>query len=90
MTDKGTLKLRTSPADFEILASSFFSIAREMGLIMERTARSPIYFSSRDFISTTLTPQGELISMAQYVPLLVGATPFAVRAVTQYFEDDIN
>lgn len=90
MRDKTTFNPRTAPADFEILASRFFSIAREMGLIMERTARSPIYFSSRDFISTTLTPKGELISLAQYIPVLVGATPFAVRAVTQCFRNDIN
>ena len=90
MTSKTTLKLKTHPADFEVLASSFYTITREMGLAMERTARSPIYFAAHDFISAILTPEGELISVAEYIPILIGATPFHIRAVTRYFGDDIK
>ena len=82
--------MRTAPADFEVLASSFYTVTREMGLTMERTARSPIFFASHDFVSAILTPEGELISLAEYIPVLVGAIPFAVRAVTKFFGDDIN
>jgi N-methylhydantoinase B len=90
MRDKAAFKLVTPPADFSILASSFYNITQQMGLTMQRTARSPIFFASRDFICAILTPDGELISMAEYIPVLVGASPFAVRAVTQYFGTDIN
>lgn len=90
MRDRTTFKLITPAADFAILASSFYNIAQQMGLTMQRTARSPIFFASRDFICAILTPDGELISMAEYIPVLVGASPFSVRAVTQYFGEDIN
>ncbi|MFC2047482.1 hydantoinase B/oxoprolinase family protein, partial [Chloroflexota bacterium] len=90
MANKTTFKLRTHAADFEVLASGFYFIAQEMGLVMERTARSPVYFSAHDFISAILTPEGDLISMAEYIPILIGTTPFHVKAITQYFGDDIN
>ena len=90
MTDKVTFKMRTAAADFEVLSSSFYTIAGEMGLAMARTARSPIFFASHDFVTAVLSPRAELISLAEYIPVLVGATPFAVKAVTQFFGDDIN
>ena len=90
MHDKAAFKLVTPPADFAILASSFYNVTQQMGLTMQRTARSPIFFASRDFICAILTPNAELISMAEYIPVLVGASPFAVRAVTTYFGDDIH
>lgn len=89
MTNKSVFKAKTPAADFEILASRFYTITREMGLSMERTARSPVYFAAHDFTSAILTLEAELISMAEYIAILVGATPFVVKAVTQYFGDDI-
>ena len=44
MVGKGTVTLKTEPADFSVLLSSIFTVSREMGLNMERTARAPIYF----------------------------------------------
>lgn len=43
MRDRTTFKLITPAADFAILASSFYNIAQQMGLTMQRTARSPIF-----------------------------------------------
>jgi len=67
-----------------------FTIAREMGKNMERTARAPIYFSAHDFSTTLLTLDCELLALAEYIPVLIGATPFAARAVKEYFKDEIN
>lgn len=90
MSERPEFRPTTPPADFTILASSFYNITQQMGLTMQRTARSPIFFASRDFICSILTPGGELISLAEYIPVLVGASPFAVRAVIKYFGDDIH
>jgi N-methylhydantoinase B len=90
MRDDNSFEIITPVADFSILASSFYNISQQMGLTMQRTARSPLFYASRDFICAILTPYGELISMAEYIPVLVGSSPFAVRAVTKYFGDDIN
>ncbi len=88
MTD--TYKIRVNSADFSVLTSAVFTIAREMGVNMERTARAPIYFSAHDFCTSILNKDGELIALAEYIPILAGATPFAIRAVQKYFQDDIN
>jgi len=83
-------KIRVNTADFAVLTSAVFTVAREMGVNMERTARAPIYFSAHDFCTSILTTDAELVALAEYIPVLVGATPFAVRAIKQYFGDDIN
>jgi N-methylhydantoinase B len=90
MTEKKELKLKTHPADFEILGSSFYTIAQEMGVNIERTARAPIFFSAHDFVVAIAKPNGDLITMAEYIPVLVGACPFAIRAVNDYYKDDIH
>jgi len=90
MSQENTFKLQTKPADFSVLVSAMFTIAREMGKNMERTARAPIYFSAHDFSTTLLTLDCELLALAEYIPVLIGATPFSARAVKEYFKDDIN
>ena len=90
MSQKKTFKLQTNPADFSVLVSAMFTIAREMGKNMERTARAPIYFSAHDFSTTLLTLDCELLALAEYIPVLIGATPFSARAVKEYFKEDIK
>jgi N-methylhydantoinase B len=90
MSQEKTFKLQTSPADFSVLVSSVFTIAREMGKNMERTARAPIYYSAHDFTTTLLTLDYELLALAEYIPVLIGATPFSARAVKGFFKEDIN
>ena len=84
------LKLKTSPADFSVLLSGIFTIAREMGLNMERTARAPIYYSAHDFTNAILNLDCEIVALAEYIPVLVGATPFATRAISKYFANDVH
>jgi len=83
-------QLKTNPADFSVLLSGVFTIAREMGANMERTARAPIYYSAHDFTTAILNLDYEIIALAEYIPVLVGATPFATRAVAKFFENDIH
>ena len=90
MSQRNTFELRTNPADFSVMVSGMFTIAREMGKNMERTARAPIYFSAHDFSTTLLTLDCELLALAEYIPVLIGATPFAAKAVKAYFKDDIH
>ncbi len=89
-TVKKELSLKTHPADFEILGSSFYTIAQEMGVNIERTARAPIFFSAHDFVVAIAKPNGDLVTMAEYIPVLVGACPFAIRAVNEYYKDNIH
>ena len=90
MSQTKPFEFKTNPADFSVMVSGMFTIAREMGKNMERTARAPIYFSAHDFSTTLLTLDCELLALAEYIPVLIGATPFAAKAVKEYFKDDIN
>jgi len=54
MVKEKEFKLKTNAADFSVLLSGIFTIAREMGLNMERTARAPIYYSAHDFTNAIL------------------------------------
>ena len=87
MSEKKDLELTTPPADFEILASSFYTIAQEMGLNIERTAKSPVFFSAHDYVVTINKIDGDIISMAEYIPVLVGSTPFAVKGTFRYYKE---
>ena len=85
MSKEMKLKLKTSPADFSVLLSGIFTIAREMGLNMERTARAPIYYSAHDFTNAILNLDCEIVALAEYIPVLVGATPFCHQSDFEVF-----
>ena len=89
-TNGTPFQLKTDPADFSVLVSAMFTVAREMGKNMERTARAPIYFSAHDFVTTIVTLDCELLALAEYIPVLIGTAPFSVRAVKEYFGDDVH
>jgi N-methylhydantoinase B len=90
MSDSVTFTLKTDPADFSVLLSGIFTVSREMGLNMERTARAPIYFSAHDFTTAILNRECEIVALAEYIPVLNGATPFATRAVRDYFKNEVE
>jgi N-methylhydantoinase B len=66
------------------------AIVEEMGEAMLRTAYSQILNSSRDFSTAICDLDGRLIAQAEHVPIHVGALPFAAKAVTEFFGEDIH
>jgi len=73
-----------------VIQRRFFSISEEMGEAMLRTAYSQILNASRDFSIGMFDASGRLIGQAEHIPLHVGGLPFAMKAVTDYFGDDIH
>jgi len=61
------------------------AIVAEMGEAMLRTAYSQILNSSRDFSTALCDAEGRLLAQAEHVPIHVGALPWAVRSVGEYF-----
>ena len=55
-----------------VLERKLDSIAREMGVIMRRAARSPIFSQSHDFSCFIGDAQGQLISIAEGIPVHTG------------------
>ena len=57
---------------------------------MLRTAYSQILNSSRDFSTAVFDGEGRLAAQAEHVPIHVGALPWAVKAVAEYFKGRIR
>src|SRR5262245_54016508 len=60
-----------------------------MGEAMLRTAYSQILNSSRDFSTAVFDAEGRLAAQAEHVPIHVGALPWAVASVADFFKGRI-
>ena len=78
------------PIVVSVIQHRLLAIVEEMGEAMLRTSYSQILNSSRDFSTAICDLDGRLIAQAEHVPIHVGALPFAARAVTEFFGDDIH
>lgn len=66
------------------------AIVAEMGEAMLRTAYSQILNSSRDFSTALCGADGRLLAQAEHVPIHVGALPWSVRSVLEFFRGRIR
>ncbi len=73
-----------------VLERKLDSIAREMGIIMRRASRSPIFSQFHDFSCFLADARGRLISVADGIPIHTGGGGFAVERVLAYWGDDIH
>jgi N-methylhydantoinase B len=85
-----TVTPSVDPIVVSVIQHRLLAIVAEMGEAMLRTAYSQILNSSRDFSTAICDLDGRLIAQAEHVPIHVGALPFAARAVTEFFGDDIH
>ncbi|MFC3229746.1 hydantoinase B/oxoprolinase family protein, partial [Marinibaculum pumilum] len=60
-------------------------IARQMGWVMTRTARSPVFSQSHDFSCFIGTADGAIASQADGLPIHTGGGGFAMRALLDTF-----
>ena len=81
MTDPITLALFQNRLDY---------VARQMGWVMIRTARSPIFNQAHDFSCFVADENGNLVSQADGIPIHTGGGGFAIRALLKAFGDDIS
>ncbi len=72
-----------------VIANRLDSISREMGLVLERSARSPIFAEACDFACCICNHEGELVSQLSGIPILATAGSFSVRAVLDRYGQGI-
>jgi N-methylhydantoinase B len=77
------------PVTLALLQNRLDYISRQMGHVMIRTSRSPIFNQSHDFSCFIADRRGQLISQADGIPIHTGGGGFAVRAVLDAFGDAI-
>lgn len=64
-------------------------ISQQMGWVMVRTARSPIFSQAHDFSCFIAGADGTVVSQADGIPIHTGGGGFAVRALLETWGDDI-
>ena len=76
------------PILISVISHRLDSITKEMGQTMLRTSRSPIFSEARDFVTAIYDRQLRLVAQTAYIPVLVAATPWAVRSIAETYVDD--
>ena len=66
------------------------AIVQEMGEAMLRTSYSRSFNSSRDFSTALCDAEGRLVARPTHAHPRVGAIPWAVRSVQEYFGDRVR
>jgi len=77
--------LQDDPISVAVISNRLTAITKEMGQIMLLTSRSPIFSESRDFVTAIFDAQGRLVAQTSYIPVLLGAIPFALQAIRDRF-----
>ena len=77
------------PIGLSIVQKQLDHVARQMGWVMMRTARSPIFSQSHDFSCFIGDAHGNVISQADGLPIHTGGGSFAIKAVLENFENEI-
>ena len=78
------------PILVSVISNRLDSITKEMGKTMLRTSRSPIFSEARDFVTAIFDRELRLIAQTAYIPVLVGASPWALKSIAETFENNIN
>jgi N-methylhydantoinase B len=78
------------PVSLALVQNRLDFIARQMGWVMIRTSRSPIFNQSHDFSCFITDARGTLVSQADGIPIHTGGGGFAVRALLRQYEDRIE
>jgi N-methylhydantoinase B len=72
-----------------ILGKKIEAIAKEMALVLERTARSPL-FQVRDFCTVILDDRRRILSQEEGLPQMAYAVIHALRYLEEFFGADIS
>jgi N-methylhydantoinase B len=72
-----------------IMASRLKTIGERMGVVVERSARSPLLVEGRDFSLGIYDAKGILLEQTEYIPVLGYATTPAMKYIAEYFGDDV-
>lgn len=83
-------RTKADPILVAVIGNALDGITREMGQTMLRTSRSPIFVEARDFATSIFSADCRLLAQSHYIPVIGGATPYAQRAIVDFFGDDIH
>lgn len=82
--------MTVDPITVAVLQHRLDQLTREMGLVMVRAARSPIFSQAHDFSCFICDARGQMVSQADGIPIHTGSGGFAARAVIRRWEPEIH
>jgi N-methylhydantoinase B len=90
---KPQTNLKTAKLDqikVTVIGNRLDAISKEIGQTMLRTSRSPIFSEARDFVTAIFDSQQRLVAQTAYIPVLMGALPYALRSIASTFAGDVE
>ena len=72
-----------------VIANRLKAIGQQMGVVIERSAHSPLLVEGRDFSLGIYDVNGDLVEQTEYIPVLGYAAGPGVKAVIEYFKGDV-
>jgi N-methylhydantoinase B len=80
----------TDPVLTSVIANRLKAIGERMGLVVERSARSPLLVEGRDFSLGIYDADGVLLEQTEYIPVLGYATAPGMRAIANAFRETVQ
>lgn len=81
---------RLDPVLLTVITNRLEGITREMGAGMLRSSRSPIFAENRDFVTAIFDKELRMVGQTAYIPVLLGASPYAVKAIAERFAENVQ
>ncbi len=78
------------PITLSVVRGVLETTQREMTLTLERTARSSVFNLGHDYSTAMFNATPDMIMQGQDIPIHLGSLMPAMKAVSDYFEGDIN
>ena len=82
--------IERDPIVLALVQNRLDQICRQMGWVMVRTSRSPIFNQSHDFSCYVTDGAGTIVSQADGIPIHTGGGGFAVRALLRAFAGQVE
>jgi len=83
--DTQPFRLRSDPAQFEVVKNALYAAAEEMKIVLAKTAYSPLLKVAGDYSCGIFDVTGNMVAQGPDLPIHLGSMPDAVRAVVRAF-----
>jgi N-methylhydantoinase B len=81
---------KVDPITLAVVRGALETTQREMTLTLEKTARSSVFNVAHDYSNALFNHRAEMILQGQDIPIHLGSLMPAMKAVANYFGDDIE
>ncbi|WP_264796425.1 hydantoinase B/oxoprolinase family protein [Arthrobacter mangrovi] len=79
-----------NPILVSVIASRIKAVGERMGVVVERSTRSPLLVEGRDFSLGIYDPDGRLIEQTEYIPILGYAAAPAMKYIADKFKGKVR